>query len=174
MRSPTTTTRLPGTRASESWRPRSGNTSAPRVRRAPERPLDGVEQVLGHVVRLDVLRVTGVLPLATAVAGEHEHAGGADRVPRRHVGELVTHHHGRAQVELELGGRAVEQPGPRLATVTLSAVRWLARARVVHAHVEAVEARASGLERLPHAGVRGVQGLLREVAARDPGLVRDH
>src|SRR5262247_1205736 len=124
MRSPITTTRLPGIRASASRSRFIGNTSAPRVHPA-EGPLDRVEEILGDVVRVHGLRVALVLPLAAAVAGEHEHARGSRRVARGHVGELVADHDRRAEVEAQLRRGALDETGPWLAAVALGPIRWL-------------------------------------------------
>src|SRR5216683_7224439 len=174
MRSPTTAMRLPGKRASASLSRRTGNTSAPRAPDAGERPVHRVEQIRGHVVRLDLSAGRPRLPLPETVAGEHEHARGARRLARRHVGELVAHHDGGAQIEAEIGGRAREEPGARLAAVAVGPVRRPALTRVVHADVEAVEARATGLELADHAAIGRVQRLLGEVPAGDTRLIRDH
>jgi hypothetical protein len=118
--------------------------------------------------------VAPVFPLAAPVAGQHEHARRADRVPGGDVGELVADHHRGGQVEAELGRRPVQQARPRLAAVAVGAIRRLTLARMVHAHVHAVEPRPGRAELVLHPRVGGVQGLLREVAARDAGLVGDH
>jgi len=141
---------------------------------ARERPLDGVEQVLGHVIRLVGPALPLVLPLAAAVAREHEHAGGADGVSDGDVGDLVADHDRGAEVQVEVGRRAVEEPGARLPALAVGAVRQGALARMVGADVEAVQPRAPGGELALELRVDGVQHLLVEVALGDPGLVGGH
>src|SRR2546430_7491521 len=109
MRSPTTTILLPVNRATNSRSRFTGNIAVPSSGYPGERPLDGVEEILGDMVGLDRPLLTPILPFAAAVAGEHEHGCGAGRLSRFDVRWLVADHDRPGQVQAQLRRRAKQE-----------------------------------------------------------------
>src|SRR5262245_27052878 len=102
MRSPTTTTRRPAIRSDRSRSARTGTDDMALASPPRQDPLDRIEQIVGHVIGLVGPEVSAVLPLAAAVAGEHEDAGRAHRAGRSDVRHLVADHDGGAEVEIQV------------------------------------------------------------------------
>src|SRR6266478_7652309 len=175
MRSPTTTIFLPAKPEISVWRRLTGIIGGSSSRRPGaypgERPLDGVEEVFGDMVGLDGPLVAPVLPLAAAVAGEHEHRRGARRLPRFDIAGLVADHHRPRQVQAHLGRGAKQEARLGLPARAILAVRRLPCRWMVRAHVERVEPRALDAELALDLGIDGHEYLAREIAAGYAGLV---
>ena len=107
------------------------------------------------------------LELAQAVACLHQHAAGAHRPGELEVAVPVADHVRRARSRPRCSGRALEQPGPRLAAVAVLPVGRLARRRVVRAVVDPVEAGAVRRQRRVERA-RGPRGSATRGSSRAP------
>src|SRR6267378_4253921 len=174
MRSPTTTILFPVNRATNSRSRFTGNNVAPSFGYPGERPLDGVEEILGDMVGLDRPLLTPIFPFAAAVAGEHEHGCGAGRLSRFDVRWLVADHDRPGQVQAQLRRRAKQETRLGLSALARLPVRRLTGCRMMGAHVERVEPRPYGVQLAFELGVDGDERLVGEIASCDAGLVGRH
>src|SRR3990172_8720039 len=170
IRSPTTRTVLPLNRSTAALRRWGSNISG----YPGQNPVHCVQEVLRHVVGLARPQRPAVLPLAEAVARQHQDRPRSRAPAGDDVDDLIAHDPRAREIQPEVGRGAPQEARLGLPAVADGAVRRRPLGGVMEADVEAVQVGGLGLE-LAHEGfVHGLEDLLAEVAARHAALVRHH